>query len=73
MEYGVVTVSGPVEALPLVAVLVVQALVAVQEVALVEIQDSKEVSPEARYAGVASRLIAGNGSAVTVVLPKLDK
>jgi hypothetical protein len=66
MEYGVVAVSGPVGALPLVAVLVVQPSVAAQEVALVAIQDSKEVSPEARYAGVASRLMVGNGSAVTV-------
>jgi hypothetical protein len=71
--YAVVTVSAPVEMLPLVGFVPLQPPEAVQEVAPLEVQDSIVVPPEAIADGFAVRVTAtACGVTVTVALALAD-
>jgi hypothetical protein len=66
-------VSAPVDAVPLVAVLLVHPPLAVQELAFWELQESDEVPPLATVVGFAVRVTVGGGCpTVTVALAGAD-
>ncbi len=67
-EKPVVAASAPVDCDPLVALLPVQPPLAVQLVALVELQVSVEAAPTARLVGLALKARVGGGATVSVTL-----
>jgi hypothetical protein len=63
----VVAVSGPIEAVPLGAVLFDQPPSAVQDVASVELHVSVELAPLATYVGLAVSATVGGGGPTVIV------
>ncbi len=69
IENVVVAVSGPVDAVPLAAMLEVHPPTAAQEVAFVEIHEIVELFPLETDVGLADRFKVGDVPTVTVAVP----